>query len=1101
MSRTLLSRVMGSVSVLGLAASLMLVLGAATAQASTGTRLTPSLGSSLGLAGPMVTPATEEPALAEVITEPASSVKVTTAGLNGKLNPEGTANYYFEYCPNATPGTCRPPGSSESLKTGPVSISGTSLQSVGPEPLSGLLPQTTYHYWLVASNGRGALHGEEETFTTGALLAPSEVVAEPASQIRTTSAELNGMLNPGGSASYYFEYCPAAAPGTCAAKTAEGGPLTGESQQPTPAARIEGLLPHTTYHYRLTATNAGGTVHSSEATFTTEALHAPTISGESFTNVGSGSAQLSAQIDPNESLTSYYFEYGTSTAYGSSTPAVNLGDGESALPAPVQLNGLAAGVEYHFRVVAVNEAGTERGADTIFSTLPASILGLPDERVYERVSPAEDKNANVYIPNVLGTSLPLAEGIPTERPFKAAVGGNAVAYVGDPTSGGTGSSGAQGGNEYLATRSASGGWHQVNIQPPGRLGVEYQDFSKDLSVGIFRVSPQTVFESELPPLTPESPNESYQDMYKHNLESESYDPFFTKSTVFHLPTNEIANAYVGASDDLSQLLFESDDALTGNAENPGEENLYDSVGGRLSLINVLPNGTSEANATFGAPCTTQTQDCRGIGHNFSAEADFDHVMSADGSRVFWTDLNTGDLYVRENPTQPQSPLDSSGDCLVSNDACTVQVDAAVGGGGRFWAASVDGSKVFFTKAKSGADVNEYEYENGELYEYDLENGQTTNLTPGVDVAGVLGSSEDGEYIYYVDSSYNLNLWHDGTSTFIATLASGDGGKRGGNGTPIAPYGGKGGGSVGDWNASLGQRTAEVTPDGLGLVFMSNQSLRAAGYPNGYDNEGREEVYVYEAQAGGRLFCVSCSPSGESPPSGSYGAAAFLPVSWGATYQPEGLISDDGSRVFFDSAEPLVPQDTNDKLDVYEWERDGAGSCQESKGCVYLLSGGQSGSASWLIGASASGDDVFVISRAPLVPGDPYDSYAVYDARVGGVQPPALPACTGTGCQGVPTAPPIFATPASVTFDGVGNFPPSVVMAGSGKPKSKASTKRKSKAKAKSLTRAQQLAHALKACRKKRKEDRVACERQARKRYAAASRLRRDDRSAAREGGR
>jgi hypothetical protein len=147
------------------------------------------------------------------------------------------------------------------------------------------------------------------------------------------------------------------------------------------------------------------------------------------------------------------------------------------------------------------------------------------------------------------------------------------------------------------------------------------------------------------------------------------------------------------------------------------------------------------------------------------------------------------------------------------------------------------------------------------------------------------------------------------------------------------------------------------------------------------------------------------------------------------------LSDDGSRVFFDSVEPLSPQDTNGLRDVYEWERDGAGSCQDSEGCVYLLSGGTSTDSSSLVDASVQGDDAFIVTRAQLVPQDRNETFDLYDAHVGGVQPLSSPACSGTGCQGVPSVPPLFATPPSVTFDGVGNFvPPSRTV--KSKPKSK-----------------------------------------------------------------
>jgi hypothetical protein len=263
-----------------------------------------------------------------------------------------------------------------------------------------------------------------------------------------------------------------------------------------------------------------------------------------------------------------------------------------------------------------------------------------------------------------------------------------------------------------------------------------------------------------------------------------------------------------------------------------------------------------------------------------------------------------------------------------------------------------------------------------------------------------------------------------------------------------------------------------------VVFMSKQSLPVVGYPHGYPNDGLEEVYVYEAEGGG-LFCVSCSRSGETPPSNAYGAAAFLPVSWMTTEQPQ-VISDDGSRVFFNSAEPLVSQDTNGKLDVYEWERDGAGSCRESEGCVYLLSGGTSSSASWFLGASTSGDDAFVISRADLTGTAAYEGFAVYDARVGGVQPVASPVCTGSGCQGVPPAAPIFATPASVTFAGVGNFPaPSMAVPPKSKPRSKGKSMSKS-------VRARELAGALRACERRRGRARSVCVARAKRRYGVGS---------------
>jgi hypothetical protein len=218
----------------------------------------------------------------------------------------------------------------------------------------------------------------------------------------------------------------------------------------------------------------------------------------------------------------------------------------------------------------------------------------------------------------------------------------------------------------------------------------------------------------------------------------------------------------------------------------------------------------------------------------------------------------------------------------------------------------------------------------------------------------------------------------------------------------------------DWSLDLGVRPARVSGDGRHMVFVSSTSL------TGYDNAGFNEVYEYTAptvveegkgEAGG-LVCVSCNPSGAPPigPSSIPGANAIELVR-GAVYQSR-VLSDDGSRLFFDSDDALVTQDTNGHQDVYEYEN----------GHVFLISGGGGDEDSSFVDASGSGDDVFFMTGESLVPQDP-GSIDLYDARVGSdnLTQLAPPVCSGTGCQGLPGTPPIFATPSSETFNGVGNF--------------------------------------------------------------------------------
>ena len=277
----------------------------------------------------------------------------------------------------------------------------------------------------------------------------------------------------------------------------------------------------------------------------------------------------------------------------------------------------------------------------------------------------------------------------------------------------------------------------------------------------------------------------------------------------------------------------------------------------------------------------------------------------------------------------------------------------------------------------------------------------------------------------------------------------------------------------------------MTPDGQGLLFMSDESL------TGYDNAAQTgesgnplyEVFLFQAQSG-KLTCVSCNPSGEPPVRTELNThyqdlaiGGFIPISknFPSGEQPR-VISDNGDRVFFNSGEPLLPTATNGWVNVYEWERAGTpgGSCPEDApggGCVYLISSGTDPETSYLLGTDASGENAFIVSRAQLVAEDHgSEDYEVYDARVDGGPPPAEASCSGTGCQGVP--PPIFATPSSVTFNGIGNYP------AAGGPAVKMKTAAELKA--------EKLAKALKACKKdKKKSRRAACEKQARKRYGAA----------------
>ena len=288
---------------------------------------------------------------------------------------------------------------------------------------------------------------------------------------------------------------------------------------------------------------------------------------------------------------------------------------------------------------------------------------------------------------------------------------------------------------------------------------------------------------------------------------------------------------------------------------------------------------------------------------------FAHDISEDGSRIFWTDLKTGTLYVRENDTAPESPLEG-GKCTVPADACTVLIAEEA----QYWNATPDGSKVLYTKG-------------GDLYEYDLETGRATDLAHGGGVHGVVAASTDLAYVYFVaeaalapgaepheceeyeysQSLCNLYVVHVGESTrFIGALSGSD---NFAEPETFLKY-------SGDWQGSLGDTEAEATSDGAHLLFTSKSNL------TGYESNRAGEVFMYD-YASGEIHCLSCAPNGK-PPRQTLVPYVGVPAGQQRGHALPQWMSDDGNRAFFDTLDSLVPQDTNEQTDVYEWERDGSG---------------------------------------------------------------------------------------------------------------------------------------------------------------------------------
>jgi hypothetical protein len=923
------------------------------------------------------------------------------------------------------------------------------------------------------------------------------VTIEKPTGITATHADFSGTVNPEGTeaaneTTWHFEYSTD--------KGASWSQTTGGTLEPGTgpvAVHDEAtLIPHEAVEVRLAATDAGGTATTKvepEDEFETPAI-APDVTTEVADDVTPDHAVLTGLVNPHNSATTYFFEYGTGAGYGASVPVTQDGDaGSTAVVGGVvqPVYGLTPATTYHFRLVAHNTAGTTPGEDQSFTTTtpppPSSGCSneaireaqhatlLPDCRAYEMVSPP-DKNGADIMADTGRTRIALdgsAASFPSLVAFGDAIGTNVA-------------------TDYLSVRGADG-WATHAITPrqdpdtatSDFFGIESEydgAFSDDLSKGAF---------VGMSPVTPDPDVANVTNMY---LRSDLRTPgsgFYqllsacplcasTSSPLPPLPGTILgggAPRFVGASADFGHVIFESQQALT--SEYPGGcSNLEDIFGcpgklyewdhGTVRLAGILPDS-----ACGSPPCVPAAGSQAGQGAgSFQFHFMFTpHMISADGSRTFFT--------------VPDSPQSLSGALYMRvNHTTTVQLNASertppIPGSqsAKYWDATSDGSRVLFT---TGDALTNDAPANGDrkLYMYDASKPDSDphNLTfvsvdhepaDPADVETVLGVSADGRYVYFaaagqlvagqpvLGTTRGIYAWHDGITRYIASMGGFPDSLEDATTTDQFFY----------------SPTARVTPDGLHMIFSSSQpGLGPTGYDQGHCADaispGCREFYLY-SYASQRLTCVSCNPSG-APATASALTAVRTNVGGAvsSTAQTHPL-SDDGRHVFFGTAEALAPGDVNGKADVYEYD--------VSSGAARLITTGTDLSDSFFMGATPSGSDVFFLTRAQLTGGDQDGNYDMYDARIGGglVEPAASSPCSGDSCQGTQDAepPPIGSGSALVT--GAGNLAPPGAVAPQPPPKG--------------IANAQRLAKALKACRTKHnKRKRAACERTARKRYGPKS---------------
>ncbi len=310
-----------------------------------------------------------------VETNAATSITETGATLYGTVNPRGIATkYFFEY------GTTESYGS----KTAEASAGSGTVGVEESKAIKGLTPGVTYHFRIVATNSKGTADGSDQTLYTATK---PTVETKSATSIGEAGATLNGSVDPrGAETKYYFEYGTTESYGTKTAEVNAGSGTTNLEENKT----VTGLLSGTTYHFRLVAKNSHGTADGGDQVFST--LSKPAVETKAATSVRATGATLNGTVNPEKFETTYHFEYGPTTSYGTSVPvpSANVGSGTSTLEQRETVAGLEVNTTYHYRIVATNSAGTADGLDKTFTTLT-----VPSWRITSTPNPTGEKKSQL----------------------------------------------------------------------------------------------------------------------------------------------------------------------------------------------------------------------------------------------------------------------------------------------------------------------------------------------------------------------------------------------------------------------------------------------------------------------------------------------------------------------------------------------------------------------------------------------------------------------------------------------------------------------------------------------------------------------------------
>lgn len=910
-------------------------------------------------------------------TQPVTAIDRTTATLNASFSGNGEdTTYSFQWGKDSV----------TENETAPVTLTAPSGETPLSEPITGLTAGTTYTARVVAENGLGESVANTVTFTT--LPAVKNVQTDPATEVKTTEATLNGSLDPDGiPTTFYFEYGKTKGYGHTA-PLAPGDPVGSTAPGQTPvSALLTDLEPGATYHFRLVGVNSFGETRGVDQAFTT--FEPPSINSFSSRNVTETSAELIGEIDPNGTpIEEAYFEYGPTLNYGSvaAVPADQLENLEGPNAVHVEITGLE-GVTYHFRLVAVStEWGTTETEDQTFDFNPprgcpnhtvrqqTGAAYLPDCRAYEIVSARRAGGA------VLQPWGPPSIYASSPARFAYAGGLNAIPGSGEPINGAEG-------DLYVASRSETG-WTTRYVGIPGNRTLGYSGPRDQL--GTNRIS--TVI--------PDRSMNHFVLWDRRNAEGLIGLPFDGNEVayVFDNTGNELGRLPTNFEAIPDSLLDVEEGGWRGTAKPSGDfshyffstQDLAFAPDGRLGP----PGSVYDDDIAVGTvTVVSKTEEGEDIPRD-SAGPTNEYIripaVSTDGSHVLMSTVAPGGLthlYMAVSNGSGYDHYDIS------------RGEDGINHGATLLGMTEDGAEVLFsTPAQLTADDTDSVTD---LYRWDEDGNTITRVSTGSAGSGnadSCGPVDCGIQLVNVDTA-GLEGWNwvvNSDSTFAqktgrAYFLSAEelDGARGVTGKRNL-YVTRDDGTV-QWVATFEPTNLptrmNVSPDGRHMAMLTSARLTS------FDNLGYDEMYTYDSQTR-KTRCVSCPANGEPP-------------SFDIEASQNGLFMTADGRTFFTTKDALVTRDANGIRDVYEYVdgraqliSSGTGDNEGSEEQVFQIG---------LVGVSLDGTDVYFSTYQELVPEDENGPFLkFYDARTNGgflFKKPPAPCVAADECHGLESSPP------------------------------------------------------------------------------------------------